>query len=78
MYLGLVWVDCNEPLCNLLHIDGQLNKHSENAIFFPVDDLSSLIKDQVTIDVCVYFWDFNSVALIYLLVSLTITFRFYL
>ena len=74
--LGLVQGDNNETICNLLHTDHQLNNHNENAVIFPVDDLSFFIKDQVTISIFVHFWDFNSVPLIYLPVSLTIPYRF--
>ena len=73
---GLLQGDNNETICNLLHTDHQLNNHNENAVFFPVDDLSSFIKDKVTIGICVHFWVFNSVPFIYLPVSLTMPYRF--
>jgi hypothetical protein len=38
----------------------------KNAVFFPLDGFSSLVKDQLTIGVWVYFWVFNSISLIYL------------
>ena len=33
---------------------------AKNAVFFPLDGFSSLVKDQVTIGVWVHFWVFNS------------------
>ena len=36
----------------------------ENAVFFPLDGFTSLVKDQVTIDFWVHFWVFNSIPLI--------------
>jgi hypothetical protein len=45
----------------------------ENAVFFPLDGFSSLVKDQVTIGVRVHFWVFNSIPLVYL--SVAILFR---
>jgi hypothetical protein len=41
----------------------------ENAVFFPLNGFSSLVKDQVTISVCIHFWVFNSIPLIYLSVA---------
>ena len=38
----------------------------ENAVFFPLDAFSSLVKDQVTIGVWIHFSVFNSIPLIYL------------
>jgi hypothetical protein len=35
----------------------------ENAVFFPLDGFSSLVKDQVTIGVWVHFWVFISIPL---------------
>ena len=49
----------------------------ENAVFFPLDDFRSFIKDQVTRGVWDHYWDFNSVPLLYLPVSLPISHRFY-
>ena len=37
----------------------------ENAVFFPLDGFSSLVKVQVTIGVWVHFWVFNSIPLVY-------------
>ena len=42
----------------------------ENAVFFPLDGFSSLVKDQVTIGVWVHFWVFNSIPLVYLSVAI--------
>jgi hypothetical protein len=44
----------------------------EDAVFFPLDGISSFVKDQVTIGVWIHFWVFNSIALIYLSVTLSI------
>ena len=44
----------------------------ENAVVFPLDGFSSLVKDQVTIGVWVHLWVFNSVPLIYLPVTVPI------
>jgi hypothetical protein len=38
----------------------------EYAVFFPLDGFSSFAKDQVTTDVWVHFWVFNSISLIHL------------
>jgi hypothetical protein len=38
----------------------------ENAVFYPLDSFSSLVKNQVTIGKWVNFWVFNSIPLIYL------------
>jgi hypothetical protein len=48
----------------------------ENAVFFPLDDGNTLVKDQVTIGVWVHFWVFNSIPLIYLSVSVPVPCRF--
>ena len=48
-----------------------------NAFFFLLDGLSTLVKDKVTIGVWVHFWVFDSIPLIYLLVSVTIPNSFY-
>jgi len=49
----------------------------ENATFFPLDGISSFVKDQVTVGECVHFWIFNSIPLIYLPVSVPVPWRFY-
>jgi hypothetical protein len=43
-----------------------------NAVFFPLDGFSSLVKDQVTIGMWIHFWVFNSIPFIYLSVTLPI------
>jgi hypothetical protein len=45
----------------------------EKAVFFPLDDFSSLVEDQVTIGVWVLFWLFISIPLTYLFVFVQIT-----
>jgi hypothetical protein len=47
----------------------------ENAVFFPMNGFSSLVKDQVTIGVWVHFWVFISIPLIYLSVALPVPCR---
>ena len=49
----------------------------ENAVFFPLDGFSSLVKDQVTLGVWVHFWVFNSIPLIYLPVTVSIPCSFH-
>jgi hypothetical protein len=49
----------------------------ENAVFFPLDGFSSLVKDQVTIGVWVHFWVFNSIPLFYLSVAIPVPCSFY-
>ena len=49
----------------------------ENAVFFPLDGFSSLVKDQVTIGVWIHFWVFNSIPLIYLSVAVPLPCSFY-
>jgi hypothetical protein len=49
----------------------------ENAVFFPLDGFSSLIKDQVTIGVWVHFWVFSSIPLVYLSVAIPVPCSFY-
>jgi hypothetical protein len=50
----------------------------ENAVFFPLDGFSSLVKAQVTTGVWVHSCVFNSILLIYLSVALTVPCSFYL
>jgi len=49
----------------------------ENAIFFPFDSFNSFVKDQVNLDVWVYFWVFNFTPLVYLPVCVN-TIQFFL
>ena len=49
----------------------------ENAVCFPLDGFSSLVKDQVTIGVWVRFWVFNSIPLVYLPVTVPIPCSFF-
>jgi hypothetical protein len=49
----------------------------EKAVFFPLDDFSSFVKDQVTIGVWIHFWALNSIPLIYLSVTTSIPCSFY-
>ena len=44
---------------------------------FPLDGFGSLVKDQVTIGVWVHFWVFNSIPLVYLIVSIPLPCSFY-
>jgi hypothetical protein len=49
----------------------------ENALFFPLDGFSSLVKDQVTIGVWVHFLVFNSIPMIYFSVAIPVPWSFY-
>ena len=49
----------------------------EKAVFFPLDGFSSRVKDQVTIDVWVHFWVFNSTPFVYLSVIVPVLCSFY-
>jgi hypothetical protein len=49
----------------------------ENAVFFPLDGFSSLVKDQLTIGVWVHFWVFNSIPLVYLSFAISVPYSFY-
>jgi hypothetical protein len=49
---------------------------AENAVFYPLDGFSSLVKDQVNIGVWIHFWVFNSIPLVYLSVAIPVPCRF--
>jgi hypothetical protein len=49
----------------------------ENAVFFPLDDFNSLVKDQVTRAVWIHFWVFNSIPLFDLSVTVPVLCSFY-
>jgi hypothetical protein len=49
----------------------------KNDVFFPLDDFGFIVKYQVTISVCVYFWIFNCIPLIYLSVPVQMKYVFY-
>jgi hypothetical protein len=49
----------------------------EDAVFFPLNGLSSFVKDQVTIGVWVHFCVFNSIPLIYMFVIVPVPCSFY-
>jgi len=72
-------VNKNRPICIPLHADLQLNQHHllKMLSFFPLDGFGSFVKNQVTIGVWVHFWVFNSIPLIYLPVSVPISYSFY-
>jgi len=40
--------------------------------FFPLDGFGLFVKNEVPIDVWVHFWDFNSIPLVYVSVSVPI------
>ena len=65
MYLSFAQGDKNGTICILLYVDHQLNQHHLLAVFIPLDDFSSFVKDQVTIAGWLHFWVFNSILLIY-------------
>jgi hypothetical protein len=66
--LSFVQGDKNGLIRILLHDNHHLCQHHllKMLSFFALDGFSSLVKDQVTIDVCIHFWVFNSIPLIYL------------
>ena len=45
--------------------------------FFPLDDLSSFVKNQVTIFVWGHFWVFYSIPIIFLPLSVPVLYSFY-
>ena len=49
----------------------------ENAVFFPLDGFSSLVKDQVTRGAWVHLCLFNSVPLVYLSVTIPVPCSFF-
>jgi hypothetical protein len=49
----------------------------ENAVLFPLDGFTSFVKDQVTIGVWFHFWVFNSIPLIYLSITISLSCSFY-
>ena len=76
--LTLVQGERNGSIRILLHDNRKLPApFVENAVFFPLDGFSSLVKDQVTISVWVHFWVFNSIPLVYLSVAIPVPCSFY-
>jgi hypothetical protein len=75
--LCIVQGDKTGSICIHLHANHQLCQHHllKMLSFFPLDGFSSFVKDQVTIGGWVYFWVFNSIPLIYLLVIVPIPCR---
>jgi hypothetical protein len=61
---------------HILHNCQLSQHHLLKMLFFPLDGFSSLVKDQVTIGVCVHFWVFNSIPLIYLSVAVPVPYSF--
>jgi hypothetical protein len=78
--LTLVQGDKNGSISILLHDNCQLCQHYllKMLSFFPLDGVSSLVKDQVTIGVWVHFWFFNSITLIYLSVTVPVPCSFFI
>jgi hypothetical protein len=81
IHLDLTFIegDNNGSISILLHDNAQLCQHHllKMMSFFPLDDFSSLVKDQVTIGMWVHFWVFNSIPLIYLSVAVPVPCSFY-
>ena len=69
----------NELICIFLHADLPAEPASfvKNIVFLPLDGFRSFVKYQVTICVWVHFWIFNSIPLIFLPVSVLISYSFY-
>ena len=64
-------------ICILLHADLQLSQHHLlKRLFFPMDDFSSFVEDQVAIGVWVHFWVFNPIQLIYLPGTIPVSWSF--
>jgi hypothetical protein len=72
--LSFVQGDKNGSICIFLHVDIQLNQDHllKMLSFFPLDNFSYFVKEQVTVGIKVSFWVLNSVPLIYLPVSVQI------
>jgi hypothetical protein len=79
LHLSFVQGDKNGSIHILLHNNHQFvpAPFVENAVFFPLDGFSSLVQDQMTIGVWVHFWIFNSIPLIYLLITVPVPCSFY-
>jgi hypothetical protein len=77
--LTLVQGDRNGSIPILLYDNRQLCQHHllKMLSFFPLDGFCSLVKDQVTIGVLVHLWVFNSIPLVYLSVTITVSCSFY-
>ena len=77
--LSFVQGDKNGSIRILLHDNCQLCQHHllKMLSFFPLDDFSSHIKDQVTISVWVHFWVFNSIPFVYLSVTIPVPCSFF-
>ena len=72
----MVWA--KGPNSILLHIAILLSQHHLlERLFFPLlNDLDTLVENQLTIDVWVYFWNLDVVPLIYISVFMPIPHRF--
>jgi hypothetical protein len=69
----------NGSICILLHDSHQLRQHHllKMLSFFHWMVFSSFVKVQETIDVWVHFWFFNSISLIYLSSTVSVSCNFY-
>jgi hypothetical protein len=78
--LSFVQGDKNGSIRICLHDNCQLCQHHLLKMwsFFPLHGFSSLVKDQVIICVCIHFWVFNSIPLIYLSVAVPVPCSFVL
>jgi hypothetical protein len=79
LYFTLLQGARNESIHILLHDNHQLCQHHllKMLSFFPLDDFCSLVKDQMTIDVWVNFWGFNTIPLVSLSVAIRVPCSFY-
>jgi hypothetical protein len=81
IHLDLRFVQGNKngSICIVLHANHQLNEHCflKMLPFFHWMVLALFFKDQMTIGVCVHFCVFDSIALIYLPVTVPIPCSFY-
>ena len=65
-------------ICILLHVDIQLDQHYLLKMLSFLHCMTNyfVVKDQMSIGMLVYFWVFNSVLLVDLSVSVSISFFF--
>jgi hypothetical protein len=65
-------------ICILLHADMvRLATYVENAFFFSIVQFGCFVKNQVSVDLQVYFWVFNSIPLTNMSVFMQILYSFY-
>jgi hypothetical protein len=69
--LELIQKDKDNTICILVLVPPlEPEPFVENAVFVPLDVFCFIVNDHVTIGLCIYFWVFNLIPLIYLLPKL--------